>query len=63
MNPKLKMIQNDWRSLNDSLRDLKEREVLELLENEKTGPRRKIFLTRLHQRYNALRVMRERGEL
>ena len=62
MTPKLKMIANDWRSLNVYLSDLTEREVLDLLEYEKGGPRRKVFLIRLHQRYTRLRANREQRE-
>lgn len=54
-----------WRELNDRLHDLTEKEVLDLLHAEKRrkpAPRVTV-LTRLHQRYTALRASRERKEL
>ena len=52
-----------WRNLNSRLRSLSEDEVFELLKEELTGPRRASMILRLHQRGNALRVMRERIEI
>ena len=52
-----------WRSLNAVLTDLKEQEVLDLLNIEKEGSKRAMILTRLHQRYSLLRAARERKEL
>ena len=52
-----------WRSLNAQLRTLGEAQVLELLTEERTGAGRVAILQRLHQRYNTLRVSRERIEL
>jgi hypothetical protein len=40
-----------------------EEEVLALLENERATAKRITVLERLHQRYNTLRVARERVEL
>jgi hypothetical protein len=60
---KKREIMNDWRSLNDSLHALTEREVMALLAMETQGARRKVFLIRLHQRMCALRAVRERAEL
>ena len=54
-----------WRALNDRLYRLTEAEVLKLLKQErerKPAPRTTV-LTRLHQRYGALRAARERREL
>ena len=54
-----------WRALNDCLYRLTEAEVLRLLEAEQRrqpAPRSTV-LTRLHQRYTALRATRERREL
>lgn len=54
-----------WRALNDRLPDLTEEQVLELLRAEKRrrpAPRSTV-LTRLHQRFTALRAARERKEL
>jgi hypothetical protein len=54
-----------WRALNDCLYRLTEKEVQKLLEQEqKRDPApRSTVLTRLHQRYTALRAVRERKEL
>ena len=52
-----------WRSLNAELRTLDEVKVLEMLTHERTNERRVSVLQRLHQRYNTLRVSRERIEL
>lgn len=54
---------DNWRKLNKILNSLEEETVLLLLEREKKNRRRMMFLQRLHQRYNALRVARERVEL
>jgi hypothetical protein len=54
-----------WRALNDRLYRLTEKEVQHLLEREQARqptPRLTV-LTRLHQRYTALRATRERKEL
>jgi hypothetical protein len=52
-----------WRSLNAELRTLDEARVLEMLTEERVNQRRVSVLQRLHQRYNTLRVSRERIEL
>ena len=52
-----------WRELNHVLSLKTEDEVLTMLQDEKVGPRRVVVLKRLHQRYNILRVSRERMEL
>lgn len=52
-----------WRSLNSQLSRLSEEEVLRLLNEEREGANRVSMLQRLHQRYNTLRVARERLEL
>ena len=52
-----------WRSLNSKLSRLSEEEVLSLLNEERDGAKRVSMLERLHQRYNTLRVARERLEL
>ena len=56
-------ILKSWRSLNHSLNLKSEAEVLELLEYERSHERRLSVLQRLHQRYNSLRVARERIEI
>lgn len=53
----------DWRTLNKRLHEFREDQVLTMLEIEKSGEQRVSVLERLHQRYNALRVARERKEL
>jgi hypothetical protein len=52
-----------WRSLNDVLASLPEPDVKALLDAEMKGARRVKIIERLHQRYNTLRVARERAEL
>lgn len=56
-------MKNTWRSLNDRLPTLTEEEVLGMLTNERQTLKRVSVLERLHQRYNTLRVARERLEL
>jgi len=56
-------LKNTWRSLNDRLPTLSEEEVLGMLNNERQLLKRVSVLERLHQRYNTLRVARERLEL
>ena len=52
-----------WRSLNKVLALLPETNVKELLDSEMANARRVKVIERLHQRYNTLRVARERAEL
>jgi hypothetical protein len=52
-----------WRALNNQLSMMSEAEVLSLLDFEKLNEKRSSVLQRLHQRYNVLRVSRERIEL
>ena len=52
-----------WRELNHILASKTEDEVLQMLNEERVGTRRIVVLERLHQRYNTLRVSRERVEL
>ena len=56
-------MKNTWRSLNDRLPTLTEEEVLGMLNNERNTLKRVSVLERMHQRYNTLRVARERLEL
>jgi hypothetical protein len=56
-------LNDTWRSLNNKLSSLTEEEVLRLLNEEREGAKRVSMLQRLHQRYNTLRVARERLEL
>ena len=53
----------NWRELNRKLSLLTEDEVLQLLNDERTGAKRVTVLQRLHQRYTVLRAARERVEL
>ena len=52
-----------WRALNSQLSLMTEADVWGLLEAEKQGDKRASVLQRLHQRYNTLRVSRERLEI
>jgi hypothetical protein len=52
-----------WRSINHTLSSKTEAEVLEMLLLEQQTQKRVTILERLHQRYNTLRVARERIEL
>ena len=52
-----------WRALNNQLSMMSEEEVWEMLKSEKRTERRSSVLQRLHQRYNVLRVARERIEI
>ena len=56
-------MKNTWRSLNDRLPTLTEQEVMGMLNNERQTLKRVSVLERMHQRYNTLRVARERLEL
>ncbi len=56
-------MKNTWRSLNDRLPTLSEEEVMGMLNNERDTLKRVSVLERMHQRYNTLRVARERLEL
>lgn len=52
-----------WRKLNEVLVNMSEDEVKDLLDQEMAGVRRVKVIERLHQRYNTLRVARERVTL
>lgn len=53
----------NWRDLNKRLPFMTEQEALDMLTEERTGPRRSTVLERLHQRYCILRMTRERQEI
>ena len=53
----------NWRVLNQHLNTFDEEKVRVSLEHEVKNRCRAMFLQRLHQRYSALRVSRERIEL
>ena len=63
MDAKLKAILANWRDLNESLHELNEDQVRMMLDWELEHEWRVTVVERLHQRYNALRVKREREEL
>ena len=52
-----------WRTLNAVIGVLNEDPVSKMIAHEMTNGRRDTFITRLHQRYTALRTARERAEL
>ena len=52
-----------WRQLNDVLCNMTEADIWGMLEQERFCEKRASVLQRLHQRYNVLRVSRERIEL
>jgi hypothetical protein len=52
-----------WRKLNSDLSLKTEEQILALLAEERVTGKRVTVLERLHQRYNTLRVARERVEL
>ena len=52
-----------WRSLNAKIPNLSEAEVLVLLDEEMATHKRLVIARRLHQRYSALRTIRERAEI
>lgn len=55
---------NSWRDLNVILKDLREDQVKQALDYEIASPvPRRQVIERLHERYNTLRVKRERKEL
>lgn len=57
------MTRLNWRSLNASLSEMDEDQVLTLLTQERESERRISMLQRLHQRYTSLRAARERVEI
>jgi hypothetical protein len=56
-------LNHTWRGLNVALKTLDEQKVLEMLNHERATEARASILRRIHQRYNTLRVSRERIEL
>ena len=59
----MKKLENSWRSVNNQLAMMTEQEVLAMLTSERIGQKRVSIMERLHQRYNTLRVTRERLEI
>ena len=57
------VLQITWRRLNEYMATYTEKEIMDMLEYERTHDRRVKMLLRLHQRANSLRVARERIEL
>jgi hypothetical protein len=52
-----------WASLNTFLRSATEEDAKKVLDAEKKGARRELFLLRAHARFNRERAQRERKEL
>jgi len=52
-----------WASLNKAMEGKTEEELLQMLREEQTGGNRPTYLIRLHQKWSAKRVARERKEL
>ena len=52
-----------WRTLNAVIGVLNEDQVSKMIAHEMTHGKRDTFITRLHQRFTALRTARERAEL
>lgn len=63
MNDEMLQALKNWAKLNELLPAMDEKQVRELLEYELLHDNRKTHVERLHQRYNTLRVAREREEL
>jgi hypothetical protein len=63
MNDTMTKALGNWRDFNEVLVTIPEKEVMEMLEHELQHENRKSFVERLHQRYNTLRVSREREEI
>lgn len=59
----MKKLENSWRSVNNQLAMMSEAESLAMLNAERVGTKRASIMVRLHQRYNTLRVTRERLEI
>ena len=53
----------NWRELNARLSSLREDELAAMIEEERRGEQRATLLVRMHQRFTALRTLRERQEL
>ena len=53
----------NWRDFNDLIGEISEAGLKEMLKYEIEHDNRKSFVERLHQRYNSMRVSREREEL
>ena len=52
-----------WRNLNAVIGVLNEDQVSKMMSHEMTNLQRDTFITRLHQRFTALRTARERAEM
>ena len=63
MNEVMTKALSNWRDFNDLLASIPEVDLKEMLVFELKHENRKSFVERLHQRYNTMRVARERGEL
>lgn len=56
-------ILDNWKALNEGLKQLAEDEAYRLLQVERSDKKRLQFLLRLYGRFNTLRTIRERAEL
>jgi hypothetical protein len=63
MESKLNQALVSWGKLNQAIAELREDQVKELLDHETANGKRPDIILRLHQRFNKLRVNRERAEL
>jgi len=52
-----------WRDIEKALPSLSEQELWDMIQSERTGPRRHTVMLRLHQKYCVLRAARERAEI
>ena len=63
MESKLNQALVSWGKLNQAIAELREDQVKALLDHETQNGKRPDIILRLHQRFNKLRVNRERAEL
>lgn len=63
MNEKQSAALASWHELNKHLNHLSEQDLKEMLVHEAANRRRSDVLTRIHQRFTAIRTKRERKEL
>lgn len=62
--PELRRSLSNWMKVSDAIyADATEEELLIMMKIEKEGKNREYIITRLHSRYNKLRITRERKEL
>jgi hypothetical protein len=54
---------DSWTALNAALLDMDEEECVELLQAERAGKNRPVFVSRINSRFNRARSIRERREM